>query len=150
MVSGKRNNIFLSQGLDGIGDRLKIAGRANPVRTVAVLHSAQALSLEDGGHREEEGEGDDHGNDGQYRGGERLRTGRDEAQQPMLGDNEDLIELNQCLSHFDSPPTGCASGAGAAVAGAAGLAATAAFALASAALARSAASAPSTAAASVG
>jgi len=72
----------------------------------------------------------------------------DEAQQPVFDDDEDLVELNEHLRHFDSPPTGCASGTGAALGGAAGGVAAAGF--FACALARSAARAASTAAASVG
>jgi len=41
----------------------------------------------------QQGEGENHRHDGEDGGADRLRGGRDEAKQPVLGKHEDPIEL---------------------------------------------------------
>ena len=60
-VGAERNNVFLGQRLDAIGNRLKETEWADAIRAKTVLDAAKALALEHCGQREEAGK---YANDG--------------------------------------------------------------------------------------
>src|SRR6202040_1774709 len=72
VIGRERDDVFLGEGLDAVGDGLKEAGGAGAIRAVAVLDTAEAFALEDGGDGEEEREGDEDGDDGEDCGGQWL------------------------------------------------------------------------------
>ena len=61
-VCGTKSSLVMA--LSAVGDRLEEAIRADPVRAIAVLNAPEPLALQDGGDREESGEGDDDRRDG--------------------------------------------------------------------------------------
>jgi hypothetical protein len=53
----QRDDIFLGQRLDAVGDRLQDAERADAIGAEPILNAAQALALKHGGEGEDAGEG---------------------------------------------------------------------------------------------
>ncbi len=62
----RRNNVFLGQRLDAVGDRLKNAEGADAIGTEAILHAAQALALENCRERKESGKDSDNSDHAQH------------------------------------------------------------------------------------
>ena len=46
-IGAQRNNVFLGQRLDAVGDRLQNAERPHAIRPEAILHAPQPLALQD-------------------------------------------------------------------------------------------------------
>ena len=62
-VGAKRNNVFLGERLDAIGDWLQKTVGADAIRPNTILDPAQPLALEDRCEREEAGKDADDGDD---------------------------------------------------------------------------------------
>ncbi len=62
-VGAERNDIFLGERLDAVGDWLEKAIGANAVGAETVLNAAQAFALKDSGERKKAGKDADDGDD---------------------------------------------------------------------------------------
>ena len=94
-VRAERNNVFLGERLDAVGDRLEKAERAHAVRANPVLDAAQAFALEDRGEREEAGKDADDGDDAEQHARSRLQRGGQKADEPIAQEDEDLVEIRE-------------------------------------------------------
>ncbi len=90
-VGPARDQVFLGQGLHPVGQGLEQAKRANPVRAVAVLHSPQALALEERGDSKESCERADDGRGGNQARHDRLPGRRRAPHHPLLQRNKNLV-----------------------------------------------------------
>jgi hypothetical protein len=162
-VRRARHHVFFDQRLDPIGRRLQEAARADAIRTVTILNSAQSFAFKNRCHGEERREHSDDSRDGNHRRHHRLPGCGRQPAQPVIQRYKNLIQgighLKSVRFQSDSDnaihfigavgDAGWAAAFALASAAALTLASASALALASA-FAFSAASRPSTSAASVG
>ncbi len=76
-IGAERNDVFLGQRLDAVGDGLKEAVGADAIGAVAVLHAAQALALKQNRDRKKSREGDNDADDREQHHGNMLQRRRE-------------------------------------------------------------------------
>ncbi len=82
-VGAERNDVFLGQRFDAVGDGLEKAEGADAVGAETVLDAAQAFALEDCGEREEAGKDADNGDDAEHDAGGGTQRRGQKADEPM-------------------------------------------------------------------
>ncbi len=94
LVGAKRDDVFLDEQLDAVGQRLEKPERADAVRSVAVLDARENFPLQHRDEREERHErAEDRGDIEETRSelDDPIGRIRQKREEPMLGANEDLV-----------------------------------------------------------
>jgi len=95
LVRARRDDIFLDQHLDPIGDRLKKPERPDAIRAVAILDTTENFPLEDGDGRENREKHTEQSENIEERRGDLnqpIGCARERRKQPLFSADEDLID----------------------------------------------------------
>ena len=108
-IGAQGDDVFFGQRLDAVGNGLEKSEGTNAVGTEAVLNAGQSLALEDRGQGKERRKKADDGRHAEQHSCRRLPRSRQKADQPVLEQNENLVQI---LDHRLRPLSGDGRGFG--------------------------------------